>query len=331
MKALKRILVIILPLFLLSCKDIKDESIKLLSDLLDVLKPLYTQAKLKSVSGIFTREYKAAYIVKFNKAFHAFLYKNNKKYLALNKEFIKMGESAKIEASVEFNNIYYDSTEDYDDDSPNSSVAKVSFYELLSEHRNLVSIESEVYDKLKYEITMKKFEIIVLKKVRSTYRGGDFSKHLSFVVNSSLQENLMRNFQRYKMIEKKKLLPLVKILGAAKVEQTATEKAFETIDKSRIIMGVHVKRFIRSDLEKKLGENYNSKSAAILIDTCSKLINEADLRIKELTPDFEKEKKGVLYYTKIYKKEYPVLENLIERWKMLNPIFSFANRSGSAG
>lgn len=320
-------LVVILSFFY-SCKSVSDKSSDLLAGLMDELKPVFLDAKRQSQSGNFNREKKAEYIKRLNRAFQSFLDKNQDKYLQLEKAFNALSENKKMNASVEFNNYYYDPSEDGredDDDNEGQENTRVSFYELITEHRTLVSIDSQRYDDMRQTITLKRFEITVLSELLKTFQGGDFNVYVTFTIDNILQAMLMKNFQKYKEIEDNRLKAMRNALGAEKYQQMIEDRARKQIEQTKGLLAVFVKRYIRKDLSEILGENFERLPVDRIKAACVKIINDSKALVDKLTPEFEKEKAELDKYRLVYQAEYPKFEHLVARWRKLNPIFNFSN------
>lgn len=320
-------IILIILLQFAGCSSLSEKSIDLLSDLMEKLKPVYIKAKKKIDAGTFNREDKARYIKEFNKRFKKHLNDRLEDYIRLIRLFRSKNDAEKLNASVEFNNYYYDASEDYvEEDEESNIAAQISFYELLTEHRTIISVNSEKYEKLSRTITLKRFEAIVLREINKSYFGGNFNRYLTGIIENILHRMLIKNIAKYRKEEEKRLASLRNVFPANKFKAMVNKRAMQRIEKSKGIMSVFVKRYIKKDLIKKLGENYFRLSPAVIKNTSLKIINECDKIVKKLTPEYKEEKKAVEKYKKVYIKEYPMLETLIKQWKKLNPIFSFANR-----
>ncbi len=329
----KKIIVLIMFLFItLSCSSVSDKSAELMNELVEALKPVYLKAKRLSERKKFTRNKKAEYIKKFNEIFNKKLNARLNDYVRLMKEFRELDDKAKMNESVEFNNSYYDASGDYDEEEEeeNSGImTNISFYELLTEHRTLVTIESEFFDELKKKITLKKFEAIILRELLKSYSGGDFNSYITRTIDNILTNMLMQRLSQYKKQQEKQLEKMKSFMKPEKFDKIVEERALKVIEKTKGLMGVFVKRYIKKDLEAKLGENFLKMPASKIKNTCRALIAKCDNFVKEKTPIYEKEKKSLMAYKQVYRKEFPRLENLIKRWKKLNPIFSYANQTRS--
>ncbi len=330
---LKKILTFLLTsLFFVSCSSVTDKSTELLTELVDALKPVYIKAKKLSESKKITREYKAKYIKEFNRIFSEKLNKNISKYAKLIQEFYELDKKAKMSASVEFNNSYYDASGEYDEEEDEKNqgvITNIAFYELLSEHRTIVSVNSEFHDELKKEITLRRFEAIILRAIVATYKGGNFNTYVTGLIDGILNNMLMQRLPQYKKQQEMRLKSMKSFLKPFKFNLMIEKRALQAIEKTKGLMSVFVKRYVKKDLEKKLGENFINIGAERIKAACLQLIMECDKFVNEKTPIFEKEKKSLNAYRAVFNKEYPVLENLVKRWKKLNPIFSYANQTRS--
>ncbi len=329
----KFISIVIAILFLTSCKTVSDKSVVLLFDLMEQLRPIYIEAKKLIRAKKFTREKKADYLKKFNKVFLEFLKINHKKYMELINKFNTLSESAKLNASVEFNNYYYDASEDYveEDNEEDEIISQISFYELLTEHRTIISINSSIYKELAHKITIKRLEAIVLSEIVRSFGGGNFNRYLTSIIENILHKNLMRSyFSKYMGIMAKRLAGLKVRLGEVKFNELIRKKVMQQIEQTKGIMSVYVKRFIKKDLIKILKSRELKRFSIDQIKgACNVIIFACNKIVKELSPKYKTEKIALNKYKKVYLVDYPILESLIERWKKYNPIFSFSNRRRS--
>jgi hypothetical protein len=324
-------LLLLSVIFSVSCSSVTDKSSDLLTELLDALKPVYLKAKKLADKNKLTREKKAEYIKKFNDTFEKSINKNLEKYVSLMKKFRKLGDKEKMSASIEYNNYYYDASVEYaeEDEEESNIAASISFFDLLNQHRSLVSIDAELHDELKKQITLKKFEAIVLREVLQSYTGGNFNSYITRTIDNILTRMLMAKLDQYKKREAKRLKKMKSFMSPGKFEQVIEKRAIKTIERTKGLMWVFLKRYIKKDLEKKLGENFNRMPAARIKAACSELIQESEKFVNEKTPIYEKEKQSLNAYRKVYRKEYVKFENLVNRWKKLNPIFTYANTKRS--
>jgi len=295
--------------------------------LLDKIRPFYVEAKKDTRENKFTTKKKILYIKKINSIIKAYIDENMDRFSGLIKEFGKLNAGAKLNASVEFNNYYYDPTEDIDEDSNPGDYSYLSFYEFLSEHRSITSLDTKLIEEYASTLVHKRMEAIVLREIVANFNGGDFSAYLSNIIEGILHQNLMRNFEKQVQEEMNSLASLKDRLGEDKFKAYVVDRVNKKIEQDKAVMNVYIKRFIKKDLTEKIGENFELFPLERIKSESLKIIEECDRIVSEITPKYTVEKKEFTEYKKVYDVETPIFEELIKMWTKLNPIFEYANRT----